>query len=355
MTRLFHVALIGTLLAAAGAAAADEPPGYVLQAKPVRRIEGVDTFEVAWPNFKAKEWVVGQTALPELPSQKKVSTKLSLDGTAGTELSPLKRPIILAKVTVKDKKEQTRLHYTATYQATLLERKLVPLAKGKQPPKVDPLTDAERKWYLAPTTTFYDYETKAFRDWLDKHELHIKPRETEVDFARRSFLVIYDSFGYEIHTDIRSASAVCKAGKSQCGGLSTLFVAIMRANGVPARSLVGLWAEPPKGAQPKGNTADPHHTRAEFFAAGIGWVPVDPSVAIYWHKGKRETALSQDFGYDAGNFLVTQIEYDLQFDIEGVGKQTLPWTWCTTWPRGEGELTNPVLKDEWKVRPLPLP
>ena len=39
------------------------------------------------------------------------------------------------------------------------------------------------------------------------------------------------------------ATYVCKDGQSDCGGLSCAMVAVLRANGVPARLLQGRWAQ----------------------------------------------------------------------------------------------------------------
>jgi transglutaminase-like putative cysteine protease len=330
------------------------PPEYVLTAKPARRVEAVQSFDVTYPKFKAKEWIVYASAAPELPSQQKVSSKLSLEARDDTELSKLKRPVLRAKVTADDT-QRTQLHYTVTYQATLLERRLVPLPRGTEPPKVEPLTETEKKWYVAATTMFYDYEAKPFQAWLDKHGLRVKRGEGEVEFARRVFLVIADTCTYEARQDNdRHASAVCRSGKSDCGGHSVLFVAALRANGIPARSLVGNWTESAKPGQKIGDIPfTQQHVRTEFYAAGVGWVPAEPSGAVLF-KGTREARLQYCFGFDNGNFLVKQVDYDVVLDGGPIGEQTVPWVWGGAWAFGEGELTNQTVKDDWKVRPLRL-
>jgi hypothetical protein len=106
------------VLAAAVSAA---PPDYVLTAKPVRRIEAVQTFDVTYPGFKASEWIAFAVAAPDVPSQLKVSTRLSPGGKDATEQSEFKRPIVMTKVAA-DKKDASHSRFTVTYQATLLER-----------------------------------------------------------------------------------------------------------------------------------------------------------------------------------------------------------------------------------------
>jgi len=54
-------------------------------------------------------------------------------------------------------------------------------------------------------------------------------------------------------------------GWSDCGGLATLYVSILRANGIPARCLTGRSIDP--------NTP---HVKMDFYAEGVGWVPGIP-------------------------------------------------------------------------------
>lgn len=57
---------------------------------------------------------------------------------------------------------------------------------------------------------------------------------------------------------------------------STLFVGLARAAGIPARTVLGFLV--PAGV-PDGYLTR-HHTWAEFWLSGFGWVPVDPALAI---------------------------------------------------------------------------
>jgi transglutaminase-like putative cysteine protease len=68
----------------------------------------------------------------------------------------------------------------------------------------------------------------------------------------------------------------------KCGDLNALFVGLARAVGVPARDVYGVRVAPSAhGYRSLGaNTVDlskAQHCRAEFFAQGFGWVPVDPA------------------------------------------------------------------------------
>jgi transglutaminase-like putative cysteine protease len=67
----------------------------------------------------------------------------------------------------------------------------------------------------------------------------------------------------------------------KCGDLNGLFVGLSRSVGVPARDIYGLRvARSQHGYASLGvgteNVTRAQHCRAEFYAQGIGWVPVDP-------------------------------------------------------------------------------
>lgn len=68
----------------------------------------------------------------------------------------------------------------------------------------------------------------------------------------------------------------------KCADLNALFVGLARASGVPARDVYGVRvAASPMGyasmGRADGNITRAQHCRAEFYAQGIGWFPVDPA------------------------------------------------------------------------------
>jgi len=72
--------------------------------------------------------------------------------------------------------------------------------------------------------------------------------------------------------------------KNNLGGksadLNTLFVGLARAAGVPARNQYGIRIDESvahKCLGKYGNLSNAQHCRAEFYLAGLGWVPVDPA------------------------------------------------------------------------------
>jgi len=68
----------------------------------------------------------------------------------------------------------------------------------------------------------------------------------------------------------------------KCGDLNAMFVGLARSVGIPARDVYGVRIAPSQlGYKSLGlgstNASKGQHCRAEFFAHGIGWVPVDPA------------------------------------------------------------------------------
>ncbi|MFO7653247.1 MAG: transglutaminase domain-containing protein [Candidatus Krumholzibacteriia bacterium] len=67
--------------------------------------------------------------------------------------------------------------------------------------------------------------------------------------------------------DERDAAAVLAAGRGDCDQVSTLFAALCRAAGVPARTVQCTWFQ--------GGS----HRHAEFYLEDHGWLPADPVLA----------------------------------------------------------------------------
>jgi Transglutaminase-like superfamily len=79
--------------------------------------------------------------------------------------------------------------------------------------------------------------------------------------------------------DINSMLATRTLG-GKCADINGLFVGLARASGIPARDVYGIRvADSQRGYKALGRSGDitkAQHCRAEFFADGYGWIPVDP-------------------------------------------------------------------------------
>ena len=80
--------------------------------------------------------------------------------------------------------------------------------------------------------------------------------------------------------DIKSMLEMGNLG-GKCADISSLFVGLARASGIPAREVFGIRAAESKLfkslGKAGGDVTRAQHCRAEFYLAGHGWVPVDPA------------------------------------------------------------------------------
>ena len=147
----------------------------------------------------------------------------------------------------------------------------------------------------------------------------------------------------------------------KCGDLNALFVGLARSVGVPARDVYGLRVGPSVHGYRSLGVATPsvtraQHCRAEFFAEGRGWVPVDPAdvrkVALEEPPGnlalqdpKVEAARKRLFGNWEMNWLAYNMGHDIALPNSTGSK--LPYL---MYPNGEtgGERLDQLDPDSFK-------
>ncbi|HYH69356.1 MAG TPA: transglutaminase domain-containing protein [Urbifossiella sp.] len=346
MTRSLIVAAAAAL-AVAARAQPEAPPRYAVEAKDTRRVTAVLTYHVVCPELKAKEWLVFAAAAPELPGQTKTKTTLAPNGTPATERGPAGRGLVVGRVPATTADLKTTLPIRATYEAQLRARTLVKLPSGAAAPKVEPLSAEERKLYLAEHGDM-NFQHDAFQKWLRDEGL-VRAKEDDVAFARAAFRRVRDRVTYEYAGEMdRRSSAVCVSGRSDCGGLAALYAAALRANGVPARTLYGRWATSADPAEKLSGVAYYQwHVKAEFFAAGVGWVPADPGSAVLHDRSPDGLRY---FGTDAGDFLTFHVDATLGVDAGPFGAQTVTNLQTPAWwVSGSGRVTPSRSTEGWTV------
>jgi transglutaminase-like putative cysteine protease len=114
----------------------------------------------------------------------------------------------------------------------------------------------------------------------------VKGRRSDIDKARAIYEWVVENTFRDPKTrgcgwgDIKSMLESRNLG-GKCGDLNAMFMGLARSVGVPARDVYGLRVAPSiHGYKSLGvsspNVTRAQHCRAEFFAQGVGWVPVDP-------------------------------------------------------------------------------
>jgi transglutaminase-like putative cysteine protease len=176
-----------------------------------------------------------------------------------------------------------------------------------------------------------------------------KGATTDVDKARAIYDWVIEN------TERNPATKGCGVGdiramletntlNGKCADLNALFVALARASGVPARDVYGIRvAASPRGFKSMGRTGDitkAQHCRAEFYAQGIGWLPVDPAdvrkVILEEKPGLTlndelvKQARTMLWGGWEGNWLAYNTAHDVK--LPGSSKAPVPFL---MYPQGE--------------------
>ena len=108
------------------------------------------------------------------------------------------------------------------------------------------------------------------------------------DTIRRWAREVVDATGAKTDSEMARAIynhvvATCDARRGNCTDFHAIFIGYARAVGIPARFVIGFPLPADHGVGKIGG----YHCWAEFYAKGIGWVPVDASEAAK-NPAKRE-------------------------------------------------------------------
>jgi transglutaminase-like putative cysteine protease len=171
-----------------------------------------------------------------------------------------------------------------------------------------PLTPEERKRWLAADRLVPIDDT--IRKWAGEVVAAVHAH-TDLEMARAIYdhvvaTVKYDKTGKGWgRGDIYYA---CDARRGNCTDFHAIFIGYTRAMGIPARFSIGFPIPSERGA----GTIAGYHCWAEFYAKGIGWIPIDASEA-----GKNPSMREYFFGTHDEN----RVEFSRGRDLKLVPKQ----------------------------------
>jgi len=320
---------------------------YDLLVRPSKQVEATYSLALEGPNLNAQEWILFGAVPPQMTRQK-VQSHFDPRAERVDDLAGSPQKIFRARVPANVDSLKKSVSAKLIVQAQLYATKLVPKGKGIKSPRPEPLSTENRNHFLRDTTQL-NFTHADFQAWKERHRLTRGETESQVDFARRVFLHIRSSLTYEYHNQMdRQVTFVCKHGKSDCGGLSNLWVATLRSEGIAARLVVGRWATSATPGEKVGEVAFyQQHAKAEFYADGIGWVPVDVASGILHDRSKQGL---QFFGNDEGDFVTLHFDSDLKVDTVYFGEQTIVWLQgINFWVSGTGSFENLQSETDWQV------
>src|SRR5262249_18918733 len=164
---------------------------------------------------------------------------------------------------------------TETATVTRREVRVASAASHARPADIDPIAYAAE---LAPNQFVQindEVQTIARRETAGK--------DTVVARARVLYDWVFDHMRYDKSVPgwgLGDIPYCLKVGKGNCTDFHTLFIALARASGIPARWNIGFPLAYADGGGDHGEqNVTGYHCWAEFYAPGAGWVPVDISEA----------------------------------------------------------------------------
>ncbi|MBR0037608.1 MAG: transglutaminase domain-containing protein [Bacteroidales bacterium] len=120
-------------------------------------------------------------------------------------------------------------------------------------------------------------------------------------------------------TGLHTLSKILKDGGGDCGNLSSIYISLLRAKGIPARHVVAFAAN------------NNFHVWAEFYIQDFGWVPVDVTY-------KNGNPRGNYFGRYNYNMVIVQKGAFMDYNLQNEGTKTLEllqtyyyWYWYSVY------------------------
>lgn len=149
-------------------------------------------------------------------------------------------------------------------------------------PKVEDADEAELKPYLAPVRLLpVDGPAKEVSDRI------VQGAESDLEKAQLIYKYVFEHMRYdksEPGWGQADFTRACEVGKGNCTDFHGMFIALCRAQGIPARFEVGVELANDGSVDVPGS----YHCWAWFHTASRGWIPVDISTA--WKRSEAAKA-----------------------------------------------------------------
>ncbi|AKA68182.1 transglutaminase domain-containing protein [Clostridium scatologenes] len=110
--------------------------------------------------------------------------------------------------------------------------------------------------------------------------------------AKKAYEFVNSYMTYDQTNKNKGALNALKTSKGVCEDYSELFVALLRASGVPARVVTGYWVDGKNFDNNIANGNNYRHAWAEYYLPEFGWIIAEPT-NLYYYNGNRTI----DYGY----------------------------------------------------------
>ncbi len=140
--------------------------------------------------------------------------------------------------------------------------------------------------------------------------------DTPMEFGRAAYDWVLSNTNYQLIEGLGGARFCMDHGHGECGDYSALFVALCRAAGIPARPVVGFWADKTNG----------WHVWAEFMLPSGEWIPVDGSIG-----DQNEYAYQESFGHRDNRRGILSKTFDISLPKKRHGKRFAEYLQIGAW------------------------
>lgn len=224
------------------------------------------------PNLTMDWWGVGFGAVPKDEDQELVEINArAIDDeywVADTTDQTGQRVMLLRAAGAPNHPNSLAVHIDMTVK--LFKRSL----KWGAPATPPQLSATDRSRYLGLPN---NADMNVLADWMKGHGLNGKGNDTDLEFAQKLVNLIRRSLRYKWDARAPQGHApTISRGWGACGDLNGLAVDALKLAGIPARTRAGVnivGAEHPFAPSGDGDM----HVGAEFWAQGVGWVPIEAS------------------------------------------------------------------------------
>lgn len=151
------------------------------------------------------------------------------------------------------------------------------------------LYDVYSEWARLKNFYEYDRQSALYRMYTGKSGSCVDPNNPQIreianqiadlsknplEYAHRAYLYVSDHFQYrDLGLNMLPLANVLKNGGGHCGNLTSIYVSLLRAQGIPSRHLVGK--RPGLDTDPKSC-----HIWSDFYLENYGWIPADISQRV---------------------------------------------------------------------------
>ncbi len=308
-----------------------QPNAYRVVSQLARRVKAVLAKTITLDETVSGTMLVYALIPPDTETQRLVSCTVACREAPGLAMATAKdknnpqRQYRLIDIPVTETTRGRPFHVDITYVVELYRVGLLPTSGEDIPiPRRNNARAHQRgKRTSAPSavpaaadgaaTKALDYKDPLFQAFLGANDLRRRARENNLFFAYRAFRSLSADLAKRTRPDAPAvdpanwkASYLCRRDvrDAACGLCSIQLAAILRANGIPARLLVGRWAKNNEG------TYGQFHVRVDFFDAAVGgWVPIDPTFGLLAVRDGNDPDIN--FGANNGDFITMHLNSEV--------------------------------------------